>query len=99
MRDRDQARRELRRWARAPSRADLGARRSAALESLSRREREIADLVRDRKTNREIAADLFLSEKTVESHLRNVFAKLGASSRVEVARTVERDAAQGSAPM
>jgi DNA-binding NarL/FixJ family response regulator len=47
--------------------------------------------VTDRKTNREIAAELFLSGKTIESHLRNVFVKLGASSRVEVARTVERD--------
>jgi DNA-binding NarL/FixJ family response regulator len=46
--------------------------------------------VTDRRTNREIAAELFLSEKTIESHLRNVFVKLGASSRVEVARTIER---------
>ena len=42
-------------------------------------------------TNREVAAELFLSEKTVESHLRNIFAKLGVSSRVDVARAVERD--------
>jgi DNA-binding NarL/FixJ family response regulator len=46
--------------------------------------------VTDRKTNREIAEELFLSGKTVESHLRNIFVKLGAASRVEVARTVER---------
>ncbi len=45
----------------------------------------------DRKTNREIAGELFLSDKTVESHLRNIFVKLGASSRVEVARAVERE--------
>ena len=43
-----------------------------------------------RHTNREIAALLFLSEKTIETHLRNIFAKLSASSRVEVARAVER---------
>ena len=36
-------------------------------------------------------AKIMLSEKTIESHMRNIFAKLGASSRVHVARTVERD--------
>ena len=44
----------------------------------------------DRRTNAEIAAELFLSTKTVESHIRNLFHKLGVSSRVEVARAVER---------
>ena len=61
------------------------------MESLTRREREIAELVTDRRTNREIAAALFLSEKTIETHLRNIFMKLGASSRVQVARTLERE--------
>ncbi len=88
--DRDQARRELRRLgARSEPRGPATAEDSG-LGSLTKREREIADLVTDRKTNREIAAELFLSEKTVESHLRNVFAKLGAASRVDVARAVER---------
>ena len=41
-------------------------------------------------TNKQIAAELFLSEKTIESHIRNIFIKLGASSRVEVAREMER---------
>jgi DNA-binding NarL/FixJ family response regulator len=63
------------------------------LDALTEREREIAALVVDRRTNAEIAAELFLSLKTVETHLRNIFRKLGVSSRVEVARAVERSEA------
>jgi DNA-binding NarL/FixJ family response regulator len=59
------------------------------VESLTERELEIARLVVERKTNPEIAATLFLSLKTVETHLHNIFGKLDVSSRVEVARTVE----------
>ncbi len=89
-RERDAARRELRNLgARAEVRGPA-AGAEHGIDSLTKREREVADLVTDRRTNREIAAELFLSEKTIESHLRNVFAKLGASSRVEVARIVER---------
>jgi DNA-binding CsgD family transcriptional regulator len=68
----------------------------AGLGALSAREREIAQLVADRRTNKQIAAALFLSEKTVESHLRNIFRKLPATSRVEVARAVEREGRGGS---
>ena len=68
------------------------------IDSLTKRELEIADLVTDRKTNKEIAAELFLSEKTIESHLRNIFFKLGVSSRVEVARAVERERASSRRP-
>jgi ATP/maltotriose-dependent transcriptional regulator MalT len=60
------------------------------LAALTGRETEIAELVWDRRTNREIGEALFLSTKTVESHLRNIFAKVGVSSRVELARAVER---------
>jgi len=60
------------------------------LDALTGREAEIADLVWDRRTNREIAETLFLSPKTIETHLRNVFAKVGVTSRVELAREVER---------
>jgi DNA-binding NarL/FixJ family response regulator len=62
----------------------------AGVETLTQRELEIARRIVDRQTNRQIAEDLFLSPKTVETHVRNIFAKLGASSRVEVARIVER---------
>jgi DNA-binding NarL/FixJ family response regulator len=60
-----------------------------AIESLTGRELQVARLVVDRKTNPEIAAELFLSQKTVETHLRNIFRKLDVSSRVELARAVE----------
>ena len=90
-RARDDVRKELRKLgARAEPRGRV-ASGHAGLEALSTREREVADLVTDRRTNKEIAAALFLSEKTVETHLRNIFRKLSASSRVQVARAVERD--------
>jgi DNA-binding NarL/FixJ family response regulator len=60
------------------------------LASLTERELELARLVVDRRTNPEIAAQLFLSQKTVETHLRNIFRKLAVGSRVELARVVER---------
>jgi DNA-binding NarL/FixJ family response regulator len=91
LRVRDEMRRELRRLgARAEPRGPASPGESG-VAALTRRELEIASLVTDRRTNREIAAALFLSEKTVESHMRNIFMKLGASSRVQVARAVERD--------
>jgi len=54
------------------------------------RELQVARLVVDRKTNPEIAAELFLSQRTVETHLRNIFRKIDVSSRVALARAVER---------
>jgi DNA-binding NarL/FixJ family response regulator len=68
-----------------------GSRRSASRPPrLTERELQLAQLVADRKTNPEIAAELFLSQKTVETHLRNIFRKMGVASRVELARAVER---------
>jgi DNA-binding NarL/FixJ family response regulator len=60
------------------------------IESLTERELQVARLVVDRKTNPQIAAELYLSKKTVETHLRHIFRKLSVSSRVELARAVER---------
>jgi DNA-binding CsgD family transcriptional regulator/tetratricopeptide (TPR) repeat protein len=62
------------------------------LGTLTGREREIADLVADGRTNREVAEQLVLSPKTIEAHLRNIYAKLGVRSRVELAREAERHA-------
>ena len=61
----------------------------AGIESLTERELQVARLVVDRKTNPEIAAELFLSQKTVETHLRNIFSKMGVATRVALARAVE----------
>ena len=60
------------------------------IESLTERELQVAHLVVDRRTNAEIADALFLSPKTIETHIRNIFHKLDVSSRVDLARTVER---------
>jgi DNA-binding NarL/FixJ family response regulator len=61
------------------------------IESLTGRELQVARLVVDRKTNAQIAAELFLSVKTVETHLRHIFGKMDVPSRVALARAVQRD--------
>lgn len=65
---------------------------SGPLAALSAREREVAELAASGATNRDIAATLFLSQKTVESHLRNIFAKAGVGSRTALAALVSRAA-------
>jgi DNA-binding NarL/FixJ family response regulator len=88
---REQAERELGRLGhRTYRRTRPGQAGATGLASLTARELEVAQLIVDRRTNSEIAGELYLSQKTVETHIRNLFFKLGVSSRVEVARVVER---------
>jgi DNA-binding NarL/FixJ family response regulator len=84
----DEARRELRRAGVRLGRGGPRAPGSEGLDALSPRELEIAQLVGEGLTNREIGARLFLSEKTIETHLTHVFQKLGLRSRTQVAAMV-----------
>jgi DNA-binding CsgD family transcriptional regulator len=60
-------------------------RRAAAGAPLTEREQKVAQLVAEGATNREIAQQLFLSPKTVERHVSNVFKKVGVRNRAELA--------------
>jgi predicted ATPase/DNA-binding CsgD family transcriptional regulator len=53
-------------------------------KALTRREREVAELVADGLGNRDIAERLYLSKRTVDSHVEHVFTKLGFSSRAQL---------------
>jgi DNA-binding CsgD family transcriptional regulator/tetratricopeptide (TPR) repeat protein len=64
--------------------ADIAARRRNT-SPLSQREEEVAGLVAQALTNRQIAERLVLSERTVEAHVRSILSKLGFSTRTEIA--------------
>jgi DNA-binding CsgD family transcriptional regulator len=64
--------------------------RGRGVASLSARELEVARLVADGMSNREIAARLYLSEKTIETHLARAFGKLGVSKRAALASRIAR---------
>jgi DNA-binding CsgD family transcriptional regulator/tetratricopeptide (TPR) repeat protein len=80
----DRCERELRACGRHP------ARRGTSHLSLTPQERAVARLVAVGLSNREVAAELVLSVKTIEFHLSNVYAKLGVSSRTQLSATLGR---------
>ena len=60
------------------------------LEALTPSERRVGQLAADRLTNREIAQALFVTEKTVEMHLTNIYRKIGISTRSELPESLRR---------
>jgi DNA-binding NarL/FixJ family response regulator len=65
-------------------RADVANRKAGRPDLLTPRELAVAELAKSGMTNREIAAELLLSVKTVENHLSHVFAERGVTSRSEL---------------
>ncbi|OON81690.1 hypothetical protein B1H18_05940 [Streptomyces tsukubensis] len=89
----EQARGELRAGG-----AGVSDARAGALTCLTPQQLRIARCVAEGATNREVALRLSVSTRTVDHHLRNVFAQLGVRSRVELARLVERTEKTGARP-
>ncbi|MGH3951541.1 MAG: helix-turn-helix domain-containing protein [Pseudonocardiaceae bacterium] len=59
----------------------IGPRAARAADGLTARELQVLRLVAAGKTNRAIASELVVSERTVDRHVTNIFTKLGVSSR------------------
>ncbi|MGN9792804.1 LuxR C-terminal-related transcriptional regulator [Streptomyces sp. OZ13] len=78
---------------RAAGEAVAGDSGSGPLDRLTPQQRRIAHHVAEGATNREVALRLSVSTRTVDHHLRNVFALLGVRSRTELARLLERSGA------
>lgn len=85
------AARELRRLGRRVVRRRGPSGSPSGAGELSSREREVARHVMSGATNREVAAALFLSEKTIESHLARIYDKLGVHSRAALAAIIGRE--------
>ncbi|HVT77664.1 MAG TPA: AAA family ATPase [Acidimicrobiales bacterium] len=76
----------------AQAREELAAARAAPARAvLSRREREVARLVAEGLTNREIAAQLFIAERTAGNHVQHILVKLGLANRSQVAAWATRN--------
>jgi DNA-binding CsgD family transcriptional regulator len=73
---------EIRALGTTPAAAKQG---PSGFTALTDREREVLDLLVEARTNRQIAARLYISEKTVSVHVSNILAKLGVRSRAEAA--------------
>ena len=70
--------------------ADWAARAGDELAALTQQERKILALVAEGKTNKEIAAEVFLSDKTVKNYVSSILAKLNLERRAQAAAYVAR---------
>lgn len=68
-----------------PGAVDVPEARAAGVDALTRREREVAALVAQGLSNREIAEQLVISKRTADAHVEHILAKLGVGSRTQVA--------------
>jgi ATP/maltotriose-dependent transcriptional regulator MalT len=101
LREADAAAQELRRLGRRAPRRIRGPRGGGAgpvagpgIAALSAREREVATLVASGMRNRDVATALFVSEKTIESHLARIYDKLGVRSRAALATIIAGEQAE-----
>jgi DNA-binding NarL/FixJ family response regulator len=72
-------------YALTPEELETSARAVAPTAGLSKRELDVLRGIVDGKSNQEIAAELFISPRTVETHVANILGKLGLASRAAVA--------------
>jgi DNA-binding NarL/FixJ family response regulator len=87
-----------------PDRIILGVSRASlrhvqqepAISALSAREREVLDLVAKAFSNGQIATRMGLTEATIKRHLRNIFVKLGATSRLDAVNKAKETTTTGS---
>ena len=75
----------------------IGCGRAARRQPSCAQELQIVHFVADGHSNKEVAAQLYLSPRTIDYHLRHVFAKLGITSRTQLASVLVDDAAAGAA--
>jgi DNA-binding NarL/FixJ family response regulator len=75
---------------RAMARLEQGSANDQRLAQLTDQERRIFELIGDGKSNRQIADELYLAEKTVKNYVSNLLAKLGMARRTEAAAMAAR---------
>ncbi|HXV04830.1 MAG TPA: LuxR C-terminal-related transcriptional regulator, partial [Solirubrobacterales bacterium] len=86
----DEAAQQLRKLGRDVPRHPKGARQGESRLGLTERESEVMERIGSGRTNREIAAELYLSVRTIDRHVSRIFGKLGVSSRAAAVSAYER---------